>query len=85
MTIARFTSNPTKGMALVMSIFYSILCFYFQINYALNGLVYLFFLLYPCGAVEIEESKNNVTFKVNGQRLKSYTEYQPYEEGAEIN
>ena len=33
----------------------------------------------------IENPKNNVTFKVNGKRLKLYLEYQPREESTEIN
>ena len=35
--------------------------------------------IYPHGAVEIENLKNNVTFKVNGQRIKPYLKYQPRE------
>ena len=31
--------------------------------------------VYPCGAVEIENPKDSVTLKVNGQILKSYLEY----------
>ena len=38
--------------------------------------------LYPHGAVEIENPK---TFKVNGQRIKPYLEYQPCEASTEIN
>ena len=30
----------------------------------------------PYGVVEIHNSKNGVTFKVNGQRIKPYLEYQ---------
>ena len=41
--------------------------------------------MYPYGAVEIETPKNDVTFKVNGQRLKSYLEYQLCEADTEIN
>ena len=36
-------------------------------------------------AVEIENPKNRVTFKVNGQRIKPYLEYQPREASTEIN
>ena len=41
--------------------------------------------VYPYGAVEIENLKDGVTFKVNGQRLKPYLEYQPREADTEIN
>ena len=41
--------------------------------------------MYPYGAVEIENRKDGVTFKVNGQRLKPYLEYQPHETDTEIN
>ena len=41
--------------------------------------------VYPYGAVEIENPKAGVTFKVNGQRLKSYLEYQPHEADTEIH
>ena len=41
--------------------------------------------MYPYGAVEIENSKDGVTFKVNGQTLKSYLENQPREADTEIN
>ena len=41
--------------------------------------------VYPYGAVEIENLKDGVTFKVNGQRLKPYLEYQPCEADIEIN
>ena len=41
--------------------------------------------VYPYGAVEIENPKDGVTFKVNGQRLKPYQEYQPREADIEIN
>ena len=41
--------------------------------------------VYPYGAVEIENPKDGVTFKVNGQRLKPYLEYQPHEVDAEIH
>ena len=36
-------------------------------------------------AVEIENPKDGVAFKVNGQRLKPYLKYQPYETNTEIN
>ncbi|KAH9670818.1 hypothetical protein KPL70_017120 [Citrus sinensis] len=41
--------------------------------------------VFPHWAIEIKDPKNGVTFKVNGQRLKPYLEYQPHEEDAEIN
>ena len=41
--------------------------------------------VYSYRAVEIENPKNSIAFKVNGQRLKSYLEYQPREESTEIN
>ena len=41
--------------------------------------------VYPYGAVEIENRKDGVTFKVNGQRLKPSMEYQPREVDAKIN
>ena len=41
--------------------------------------------VYLYGAVEIENPKVDVTFKVNGQRLKPYLEYQPREADTEIN
>ena len=31
--------------------------------------------VFPHGAIEIKDPENGVTFKVNGQRLKSYLEY----------
>ena len=37
------------------------------------------------GAIEIKDPKNGVTFKVNGQILKPYLEYQPHREDIEIN
>ena len=36
-------------------------------------------------AIEIKDPNNGVTFKVNGQRLKPYLEYQPHGEDTEIN
>ena len=39
----------------------------------------------PYGAVEIENPKDGVTFKVNGQKLKPYMEYQPHEADTEIH
>ena len=42
-------------------------------------------IIFPHRAVEIKDSNNDVTFKVNGQRLKSYLEYQPHGEDTEIN
>ena len=41
--------------------------------------------VFPHEAIEIKDRKNNVTFKVNGQRLKPYLEYQPHGEDNEIN
>ena len=41
--------------------------------------------VYPHGAVEIENLKNSVTVKVNGQRIKPYMEYQPREASTKIN
>ena len=41
--------------------------------------------VYPYRAVKIENPKDGVTFKVNGQRLKSYLEYQPCEANIKIN
>ena len=41
--------------------------------------------MYPYGAVEIENPKGCVTFKVNGQILKPYLEYQQWEVDTEIN
>lgn len=42
-------------------------------------------IVFPYGAIEIKDPKNVVTFKVNGQRLKSYLEYRPHEEDTKIN
>ena len=39
----------------------------------------------PHRAVEIEHIKNSVTFKVNGQRIKPYLEYQSRETSTEIS
>ena len=41
--------------------------------------------IFPHGAIEIKDPKNGVTFKVNGQRLKSNLECQPHGEDTEIN
>ena len=41
--------------------------------------------VYPYGDVEIENPNDDVTFKVNGQRLKPYLEYQPRETDTKIN
>ena len=41
--------------------------------------------VYSYGAIEIENLKNDVTFKINGQRLKPYLEHHPREEDIEIN
>ena len=41
--------------------------------------------MYPYGAVEIENPKDGVTFKVIGQILKPYLEYQLRELDTEIN
>ena len=35
--------------------------------------------------VEIENPKDDITFKVHGQKLKPYLEYQPREADTEIN
>ena len=32
-------------------------------------------VVYPCGAVEIENTENGKSFKVNGQRLKPFFEH----------
>ena len=36
-------------------------------------------------AIEIKDPKNDITFKVNGQILKAYLEYQRHGEDTEIN
>ena len=41
--------------------------------------------VFPHGAIKIKDPKNGVTFKVNGQRLKLYLEYQPHGEDIEVN
>ena len=41
--------------------------------------------IFPYRVIEIKDPKNGVTFKVNGQRLESYLEYQPHGEDTEIN
>ena len=41
--------------------------------------------VYAYIAVEIENPNDDVTFKVNGQRLKAYLKYQPREADTEIN
>ena len=41
--------------------------------------------VFPHEAIEIKDPKNGVTFKVNGQRLKPYLEYQSHGEDTEIN
>ena len=41
--------------------------------------------VYSYGAIEIENLKNGVTFKVNGQILKLYLEYQQREADTKIN
>ena len=41
--------------------------------------------VYSYGAIEIENLKNGVTFKVNGQRLKLYLEHHPRDEDTKIN
>ena len=41
--------------------------------------------MYPYRAVEIEYPKDDVTFKVNGQKLKPYLEYHSHEADTEIN
>ncbi|KAH9744776.1 hypothetical protein KPL70_003833 [Citrus sinensis] len=41
--------------------------------------------VFPHGAIEIKDPKNGVMFKVNGQRLKPYREYQSHGEDTEIN
>ena len=46
---------------------------------------FIIYTVFPHGVIEIKDPKNGVTFKVNGQRLKPYLEYQPYGEDTEIN
>ena len=41
--------------------------------------------MYPYRAVEIENPKDCVTFKINVKKLKSYLEYQLREADTEIN
>ena len=41
--------------------------------------------MYPFRVIKIDNPKDNVTFKVNGQKLKPYMEYQPREADIEIN
>ena len=41
--------------------------------------------IYPYGAVQIDNPKNGVTFKVHGQKLKLYMEYQPRKVDTKIN
>lgn len=40
--------------------------------------------VYPHGAIEVENPKNGEIFKVNGQRLKPYLEFQPPKQEEEI-
>ena len=42
-------------------------------------------IVYPFRVIKIDNPKDNVTFKVNGQKLKPYMEYQPREPSTEIN
>ena len=46
---------------------------------------FIVYTVFPHGAIEIKDSKNGVTFKVNGQILKPYLEYQSHGEDTEIN
>ena len=41
--------------------------------------------IYPYGAAYIKNPRKCVTFKVSGQKLKPYLEYQSCEEDTEIN
>ena len=41
-------------------------------------------VVYPYGAVEIENPKNGKSFKVNGQRLKPFLEHFDHQESSEI-
>ena len=41
--------------------------------------------VFPRGTIAFKDPKNDVTFKVNGQKLKPYLEYQPHGEYSEIN
>ena len=41
--------------------------------------------MYPNGAIETENSNDGVTFKVNGQILKLYLEYQQRKADTKIN
>ena len=42
-------------------------------------------IVFSHGAIEIKDPKNGVVFKVYGQRLKSFLEYQPHGENTETN
>ena len=42
-------------------------------------------IVFPHGAIEIKDLKNSVMFKVNGQRLKLYLQYQAHGEDTKIN
>ena len=66
--------------------FYSIFTStYSQVSYALDGLVpFIVHTVFTHGAIEIKDPKNGVMFKVNGQRLKPYLQYQPHGEDTEI-
>ena len=41
--------------------------------------LFIFRTVFPHGAIKIKNPKNDVTFKINGQILKPYVEYQPHE------
>ena len=42
-------------------------------------------IVFTHGVIKIKDPKNSVTFKVNGQRLNPYLEYQPHGDDTEIN
>ena len=46
---------------------------------------FIIHIVFPHGAIEINDPKNGVTFKINGQKSKPYFEYQPHKEDTEIN
>ena len=47
--------------------------------------LFIVHIVFPHWAIEINNPKNGVSFKVNGQIFKSNLEYQPHEEDTEIN
>ena len=55
-----------------------------KLRYRLSDL-FIVHTVFPHEAIEIKDLNNGVTFKVNGQRLKPYLEYQPHGEDIEIN